>query len=53
VATKEAASEAMDKKLFDAAVIRISDIEFDIKWAYQGKSKACSITRELVSQNVD
>ena len=53
IATKDAANEAMDADRFYAACERVRDIEAEIELAGCGKSKTCSITRELVSNNAD
>ncbi len=53
IATKDAASEAMDADRFYAACERVRDIEAEIELAGRGKSKTCSITKELVSNNAD
>ena len=53
IATKDAANEAMDADRFYAACERVRDIEAEIELAGRGKSKTCSVTRELVSNNAD
>lgn len=53
IATKDAANEEMDADRFYAACERVRDIEAEIELAGRGKSKTCSITKELVSNNAD
>ena len=53
IATKDAANEAMDADRFYAACDRVRDIESEIELAGRGKSKTCSVTKDLVSNNVD
>ena len=53
IETKNAANDAMDADRFYAACARVKDIEAEIVLAGRGKSKTCSITKELVGNNVD
>lgn len=53
IASKDAANDANDENRFYAACDRVRDLECEIHLAHQGKSNVCSITKELVSNNVD
>jgi hypothetical protein len=53
IASKNAASDLLDEDRFDAACIRVRDIEHEIWLAHRGKFAGCSSTRELVSNNID
>jgi hypothetical protein len=53
IVSKDAANDAADNDRFYAACDRVRDLEFEIQLAHQGKSNACSISRDLVSRNID
>ena len=53
IATKNAANEMLDENRFYAACDRVREIEGEIEILRRGKRRGCSITRELVSSNID
>lgn len=53
IATKDAANDAMDADRFYAACSRVRDLEHEIHLAHRGPLTGCSITRQLVADNID
>jgi hypothetical protein len=54
IATKNAANDiTLDENRFYAACDRVREIEGEIELLRRGKRRGCSITRELVSSNID
>ena len=54
IATKNAANDiSLDENRFYSACDRVREIEGEIEILRRGKRRGCSITRDLVSSNID